>query len=112
MRISDWSSDVCSSDLDSVLSLRRAAQVEGGDVHAGGAQRGAQRADETGLVLVGDVEHVRRQGSLDGDAPDIDHAGLGAAKQGAGDAARPAIAVHGEADERLVVAVADRKSVV
>src|SRR3546814_16471810 len=49
---------------DSVLSLRRAAQVEGGDVHAGGAQRGAQRADETGLVLVGDVEQDRKSTRL------------------------------------------------
>ena len=72
------------------------AQVEGGDVEAGVAQSGPERADEARLVLVGNVEHVLGQGSLDGDTLDVDHPWLGAAEQRAGDAARLLAAATGD----------------
>src|SRR3546814_10494661 len=57
MRISDWSSDVCSSDLHS-LALDR-LDDEGGDVAALRAAR--QRRLERGKIIEGDLHAVRQQ---------------------------------------------------
>src|SRR3546814_1078747 len=48
MRISDWISDVCSSDLDPVEALVQLAVVLYADLHR---QPGAQLARERGLLL-------------------------------------------------------------
>src|SRR3546814_15311302 len=55
MRISDWSSDVCSSDLGSLAILR----FEGGDRLAPVAGRLAQRV-ERGVIAFGDIAALRR----------------------------------------------------
>src|SRR3546814_1431929 len=69
MRISDWSSDVCSSDLQ-ILRDREAAAVMRGDVDPPGPQRAARRAAAKG-ARVG----IERNGCQDIEAaraPDVD----------------------------------------
>src|SRR3546814_17958174 len=44
MRISDWSSDVCSSDLEGLLPRRTEGAAAGGEEAAGGRQQGSQPA--------------------------------------------------------------------
>src|SRR3546814_15822978 len=72
MRISDWSSDVCSSDLDRVVDL-----LGGGDAVADQPERLAphrlqQAVGDEGFDLLADVQRVHaerlveRLGALDG----------------------------------------------
>src|SRR4051812_9831388 len=60
------------NDADGVGSGRRAAQIEVRDVHPGIAQQRAEFSDKAWLVLVGDVEHVRREFGVQVDALDLD----------------------------------------
>src|SRR5271163_1705772 len=48
-----------------------AAEMEGGDVDAGIAERGREPADQARLVLVGDVEHRRPELGIHADALDV-----------------------------------------
>jgi hypothetical protein len=74
-----------------------AAQVEGGDVDAGIAERDAQRADEARLVVVGDVEHVRPELGFHVDALDLDDARLAVGEHRAGHRALLALGPHRQA---------------
>src|SRR3546814_6033834 len=68
MRISDWSSDVCSSDLRSMFIFRRALGVD----PAGAAERvGAAVAGEAGRVA-STLKHFPGHGAAPGDS----HAGI------------------------------------
>src|SRR3546814_1031726 len=58
MRISDWSSDVCSSDLEAVVPGQQAAlAVENADALADMIQRGAQQVEILPDRLGGLAEH-------------------------------------------------------
>src|SRR3546814_1664772 len=50
MRISDWSSDVCSSDGLPGLRLQPLVELDRALQHAGGVARGAELADQAGGV--------------------------------------------------------------
>src|SRR3546814_5584347 len=87
MRISDWSSDVCSSDLD--LALRLALDIDGAVLvgepaderggpdlrlrHEGRPRRAAEREDIEPAHMIGDEQHVApkpRAGGADAQARD------------------------------------------
>src|SRR3546814_8344550 len=90
MRISDWSSDVCSSDLD----------------HAGGAEDGAHHA---AAEVVADQQRVERHGAAVGGAEDggdqIEIAEVAREDVGAG-----AERLCGQADDQRGLDAEDRKS--
>src|SRR3546814_10970265 len=66
MRISDWSSDVCSSDLLARTLHRRAWQVAGGHVVA--VQRAiAHQRVESGAHALGGLQHRLVVGALHGE---------------------------------------------
>src|SRR3546814_17240430 len=58
MRISDWSSDVCSADLDRMVALaeerRQAASVDGG-FHQAGLDAAAGSIEEPGVAVAGRI---------------------------------------------------------
>src|SRR3546814_11676488 len=56
MRISDWSSDVCSSDLQGGRDVAEAAPVVGGGEHPEQQQRGGQHGNCGARI---DAEHGR-----------------------------------------------------
>ena len=66
---------------------RAAAEVEGGDVDPGLAERGAELADEAGRVGVDDVDHRAVEFGLDLDPEHLDQPRRLVAEQGPGDAA-------------------------
>src|SRR3546814_11138775 len=59
MRISDWSSDVCSSDLGAVEAMRRQRLLQGLGLHHIGIMAVAERRDAvTQAILVGMHDQV------------------------------------------------------
>src|SRR3546814_3989467 len=58
MRISDWSSDVCSSDLPAGAGARDALRVQPHDVGAIADEDLGQPGEEAGAVLAGDLDAV------------------------------------------------------
>src|SRR3546814_18636529 len=87
MRISDWSSDVCSSDLDRAQSRHQAAPRLHGRadrrarrVGTGAPARPAARADR-GFRPVGDHRHARPRRGTNAVAPHAGHA----PRRGSGD---------------------------
>ena len=77
--------------------------MEGRDVDLAFAQQRAEAADEARLVVVGDVEHVRRELGVDLDALDLDDARMLAAEKRARDRARVLLGRDREADHRIVI---------
>src|SRR4051812_26279449 len=57
---------------DGVAALLGAAEMEGRDVELGGPEQAGERADEAGLVLVGDVDHRLAELGVDPDPLDVD----------------------------------------
>src|SRR3546814_14678261 len=99
MRISDWSSDVCSSDLDDpdgaiTEAGRREAAAEcdgrrkaGAEhEHLGGVRPAESRRNEPGPRVVGDVRHEddQHRHAAEEVEPRVADAGLSAARGGAG----------------------------
>src|SRR3546814_7742328 len=85
MRISDWSSDVCSSDLDETAVIDNAADatIEGsesgihvengaatitnaGTIHGEGGNPGFDAPPDAGITLSGGVSSVTNSGSITG----------------------------------------------
>src|SRR3546814_13179790 len=65
MRISDWSSDVCSSDLAIVTGLSEEGQsILGGDIQVEVVQRAATPEELAGLRAEGEVSHITRMRAM------------------------------------------------
>src|SRR5690349_3870989 len=60
---------------DGVAALRLTAKMEGRNIDAGFAKHGGKAPDESRLVLVGHIQHRRRELGVHADALDIDDAG-------------------------------------
>src|SRR3546814_14187624 len=99
MRISDWSSDVCSSDLHRFAPRGTAAEVESADVEPRITQRATDAADEARRVLVDDIEHVAGEIGFDLDPEHLDQPRLVVAEQCPRDRA---VARLGRSEERRV----------
>src|SRR3569833_1615553 len=87
---------------DRFLTRRAAAQVEICDVHMCVAEHGAELADEAGLILVHDVEHVRRELGVEVDVLDLDQAWTPKEELRAGDTARGATEVDRDLDVAFI----------
>src|SRR5205085_8167036 len=74
-------------EADGIGAGRLAAQMAGRDVDAGIAEPCAERADEAGLVHIGDIEHVRAEFRFKLDALDLDDTRLAVREHRAGDRA-------------------------
>src|SRR3546814_19405938 len=77
MRISDWSSDVCSSDL-AVVVLRLVLVAQGGGVAVAGVRGGDHGlADVPGAVAAGQFEFGQREQRARAGAPLVRARGVG-----------------------------------
>src|SRR3546814_12561318 len=75
MRISDWSSDVCSSDLDMAAQFDMGARALGKVDNAGKARRAARQRMPLAVVAAAKLGAKREQRPPrdEGDHPDRDH---------------------------------------
>ena len=80
--------------------------MEGADVEPRFAERGADAANEARRILVDDVEHVAVEIGLDLDPEHLDEARFVVAEQRARDRAVARFGRHGDAHERVIVAIA------
>ena len=83
-----------------------AAEMEGGDVDAGIAERGREPADQARLVLVGDVEHRRPELGIHADALDVDDPRPAVGEHRARHRPRLLLRHHRHGDEAFIVALA------
>ncbi len=90
---------------DGVAALLGAAEMEGRDVDLGIAEQAGEVADETRLVLVGDVDHRLAELGVDADALDVDQPRLAVVIDGAGDRALLPLGRHRHGDQALIVAL-------
>src|ERR1700719_4389526 len=90
---------------DGIAARFVAAEMEGRDVDLGIAEQAREVADETGLVLIGDIDHRLAELGVDPDALDIDQPRLAVVIDGAGDRTLLPLRRHRYRDHALIVAL-------
>src|SRR3954452_10769043 len=91
---------------DGLAARLSPAEIEGGDIDPGRAQGGAEPPDESGRVLVDDIDHLADQLGLDADAEQFDQPWRGAPEQGACDRAAAGPCLDRDPHQRVVIAFA------
>src|SRR5689334_11128507 len=81
---------------DGILAWAAPAEIEVRDVNLCFTKKSSEPADEARLVLVGDIEHVRREFGIEVDVLDLNEAWSAVGEDSASDASLEALGSHGD----------------